>query len=161
MWLASEVKAGRLNIRVSLWVPVTIVGLSGILAWREMLGYYPLADYLMLPGFALLIVVAGNRDRLQLQGRLDRLLLHRKSIYLGEVSFAFYLVHTIVLSVVEHVAHWGHRWGTLEGAAPATILFALSLAAAMALHHTVEKPVRRQLMKIGRRSVAAPLASYP
>jgi peptidoglycan/LPS O-acetylase OafA/YrhL len=61
------------------------------------------------------------------------LLSHRAFVRLGEISYAFYLVHLSVLIVAEHA---------LPSAIVSVIALAVSLAAAWLLHVGVERPLR-------------------
>ena len=79
---------------------------------------------------ALLCALAGGR------GRLGRALSAPWWVKLGQVSFAFYLVHVIVMRALE----W--RLGATGVWAP----FALSLGLAFLLHEGVEIPMRRRLL---------------
>ena len=68
-------------------------------------------------------------------------------VYLGEVSFAFYMVHLLVIrafrafGLVPQVVHLGWAIGG------PVILFIVSFAAAVALHHGVERPMMRVLTR--------------
>ena len=87
---------------------------------------------------ALLVAMAGGK------GRLGRALAWRPFVALGEASFAFYLVHVIVMRALRF--DFGARPGALAA-------LALSLALAFLLHEAVEKPMRRRLL-----ALAAPAA---
>jgi peptidoglycan/LPS O-acetylase OafA/YrhL len=85
---------------------------------------------------ALLIAAGAQAD---IHG-IPSLLRHRAMIWLGEVSFAFYLVHRLVL-VHGHQALGPHRqWPT--GQAVGLILLALGISIALAalLYKVVEVP---------------------
>ncbi|AEW99446.1 acyltransferase family protein [Streptantibioticus cattleyicolor] len=60
--------------------------------------------------------------------------------WLGEISFAFYLVHRPLLIAASGVL----GRGTAAGAATAAAVFAVAVAAAWALHTGVERPVTRR-----------------
>jgi peptidoglycan/LPS O-acetylase OafA/YrhL len=86
----------------------------------------------------------------------------RRMVWLGEVSFAFYLVHGLVLKYGHLVfgvvptteGPAGHQWSTPVGVAFLVAAFALSLVLAWALHVFVEVPVMRRWS--GHRAVAVP-----
>ena len=86
----------------------------------------------------LLVALAGGR------GLVGRALSKPLFVKLGEVSFAFYLVHVIVMRVFQF--HFGATgvWAPL----------ALSLGLAFGLHEGVEIPMRRRLL--ARASAGAP-----
>ena len=83
---------------------------------------------LALPCWAALIAVVALR-----RGAVSRLLSHRAFVRLGEISYAFYLVHLSVLIVAEHV---------LPSSIVSAVALAVSLAAAWLLHAGVERPLR-------------------
>ena len=67
------------------------------------------------------------------------------AVRLGELSYAFYLVHQLVLRLVEHVLGTGHN--ALTGAAVAVLALALALAASWVLYEAVEQPALRLLLR--------------
>jgi peptidoglycan/LPS O-acetylase OafA/YrhL len=81
-----------------------------------------------LPFWAALIAIVALRG-----GAISRLLSYPALVGLGEISYAFYLVHLSVLMVAEHV---------LPPAFASAIGLAASLAAAWLLHVSVERPMR-------------------
>jgi peptidoglycan/LPS O-acetylase OafA/YrhL len=91
--------------------------------------------------FLPMIVFGAQRD-------LDRpngLLSHPWLVYAGELSFAFYLVHELVMLNVTHVLH-------VHGARADPILIIASCAGALALHHLVEQPCESFIRRLGTRS---------
>jgi peptidoglycan/LPS O-acetylase OafA/YrhL len=100
-------------------------------------------------GFACLIAALARAD---VAGRRTPL-SGAWSVKLGEVSFAFYLVHLLVLQVI------GSRWDgwtpelpLVPAAALAVAAGAVGLALAWLLHEAVERPAQRLLTGAGRRS---------
>lgn len=81
----------------------------------------------------------------------------RVMVYLGEVSFAFYMIHVLVLTYGLK-ALGGVRWGVPGGVAVAVLLFAVALALGAALYSFVERPAMRYL---GRARRNAPPDSDP
>jgi len=81
-----------------------------------------------LPFWAALLAVVALR-----RGAISRLLSHRAFVRLGEISYAFYLVHLTVLMLVEHAVPASFVSG---------VAFVGSLAAAWLLHVSVERPLR-------------------
>lgn len=74
-------------------------------------------------------------------------------VYLGEVSFAFYMVHEICLYAVRHTFGDDHpHRPTVAAGVLVLATFCLALAAAMVLHHVVELPMMRLLTGGRRRS---------
>ncbi|WP_181763928.1 acyltransferase family protein [Streptomyces albidus (ex Kaewkla and Franco 2022)] len=62
---------------------------------------------------------------------------------LGEASFAFYLVHEIVILVVRTAIGWDRHLGLLPGLLAVAIAFSVSLGISFLLYHFVEMPVMR------------------
>jgi peptidoglycan/LPS O-acetylase OafA/YrhL len=96
-----------------------------------------------LPGFALVLVAAALSD---LEGR-PTLWRHPVLVRLGEMSFAFYLIHLIVIRVQEVVVGYHPRLGNGPAFALATSTLAVSVAAAWLLHEYVERPARTLLLR--------------
>ena len=82
----------------------------------------------MLPFWAALIAIFAHR-----RGSISRLLARPLFVLLGQMSYAFYLVHLTVLILAEHVVP-----------PPFVTVAALagSLAAAWLLHTSIERPMR-------------------
>ena len=81
-----------------------------------------------LPFWAALIAIVACRG-----GAISRLLSHPAFVRLGEISYAFYLVHLTILMLAEHV---------VPAALVSVVALAVSLAAAWLLHVSVERPLR-------------------
>ena len=175
LYMSPAVRAGEFVLGVALglalregWVPrvrvsvawaATAVAVAAAL-WVGWLMGWPvprgLADVLTVGPLALVLVAYAGRD---LTGR-PTLMAKRWAVYLGQISFAFYLVHQLVLDLVlKRLLPMTHPSvvGLLQRA---TLALVLSLFAAMALHHLVELPGQRLLTRKRRRSRAAPVA-YP
>jgi len=150
MVLAMKVQAGwRPRIPVAAAVTIMIAA-----CWLARLTdqYLPLPmeDYVVVVPTGLLLVAGAVADLERRTGILTR----RLSVYLGEVSFAFYLVHYLSLLVALKALGWGHSWSGWAGFAPLTVTFLASFAAASALHHFVELPFQRVLRGRGSPSIA-------
>lgn len=100
-----------------------------------------ISNYVAVLPFAALIAWAVISD---LNGG-QRFLTARWSIYLGEVSYCFYLVHLFVLRLTVEVLDWDHTWHGVSGLLPTSATFLVSLSIAVALHHGVERPGQRYL----------------
>ncbi len=68
-----------------------------------------------------------------------RILDQRALVYAGQVSFAFYLVHQIVL---KEIFHWLHA-----GAGQAVVALLAAAVLAVALHELVERPAQRAISR--------------
>jgi len=97
-----------------------------------------------------LLVYALAHDR----GPLARLLSTRPIVFLGEASYAVYLMHWVVLRVLLHVCPDPLAGTAWRGSMPARFAFDLAAigAVSIAVHLAVEAPARRRL----RRWVAPP-----
>lgn len=102
-------------------------------------------------GYAICIYVLALQ-----RGIFSRLLSARWVVYLGEVSFCFYLVHQLVLRRADAAHAFGHHQWAIE----AMTMAILSLIIAMIVHHAVEEPARKYIV---RRLVAwkAPVSQAP
>ncbi|MFJ9818596.1 acyltransferase family protein [Streptomyces sp. NPDC101151] len=105
-----------------------------------------------LAGFALLIPAAAVAD---LHG-LPSLWRHRRMVRLGELSFAFYMIHLLVLRAGVSLLGTKPHFGVLAGLAVTTVAFALSLALSWVLYEAVERPARRLLLRGRRGGKSAP-----
>jgi peptidoglycan/LPS O-acetylase OafA/YrhL len=150
MWFAMKVQDGW-RPRIPIWVAVALVCIAYEVARKVGTNVFSgHGDFVVVIPFGLLLAAAASTD---LDGR-SGILTRPVSIYLGEVSFAFYLVHVVVLSYVAKAAHWGHAWSGAAGAEPLAVTFVACLAAAILLHHAVELPMQRVLRGAGRGSIA-------
>jgi peptidoglycan/LPS O-acetylase OafA/YrhL len=107
---------------------------------RGWLPYRGITDALVLPAFLLLIVAYAGAD---LRGAAT-FFARPVMVYLGRISFAFYLVHQVALGVVQHEIQWADSGA---GSAALRLLADLSVSfvAAIVLHHLVELPAQRLL----------------
>ncbi|MEU8375089.1 acyltransferase [Micromonospora sp. NPDC048894] len=91
------------------------------------------------------ILVIPAAARADVQGRWSPW-RHRTLIWLGEVSFAFYLVHVLVMmTVLRLTGHWGVGLPGWSGPLAVLGFLVLNLALAAALHRFVETPMMRRL----------------
>lgn len=70
----------------------------------------------------------------------------KRAVKLGELSFAFYMIHILVMRVGEHVFRPHPKAGWLLGSAATLAAFAVSFCAAWVLHTYLEKPGRRLIL---------------
>ncbi|KUM97317.1 macrolide O-acyltransferase [Streptomyces cellostaticus] len=96
-----------------------------------------------LAGFTVLIPAAAVAD---LHG-LPSLWRHRRLVRLGELSFAFYMVHLLVLRAGTNLLGTKPQFGVLTGAAVTAVAFSLSLGLSWVLYEAVERPARRLLLR--------------
>ncbi|WP_307448221.1 MULTISPECIES: acyltransferase [Microbacterium] len=157
MTVALMLKRGRwMPLRLSIALPLAVAG-------------YALSEAPMLPGtdvhpglaatvgfYALLIASLANADARGRSTFLARPLWQE----LGRVSFAFYLVHLLVIASVSSGWPGGHPELPWQRALLlALAAFGIALAIAWAMHRLVEIPAQRWLLQYDRSRVAARPAS--
>ncbi len=81
--------------------------------------------------------------------------------YLGEVSFAFYLVHYLTYLSYERLGLLPSSAGPLVAALVTISVFSISLLGAMIVYHGVELPALRLLRSRTRRSADLPVDALP
>jgi len=115
------------------------------------------SDVLAIGPLSLVLLAYAGRD---LRGRASWM-GRRPMVYLGQLSFAFYLVHQLVLdTVLKRVAPLTD--GSVAGALWRTaVAFAISAVAAVALHHLVELPGQRFFTRRRRPPAPTPPVPYP
>jgi len=94
-------------------------------------------DFFVLPTMLALIVLALTAR----SGPLMAVMGWRALVYLGEISYATYLVHYFLREAIKFVmpSAWGPSW-----AASTSFIF-LTLLASVILYHVIELPARRAL----------------
>ncbi|MEU8661706.1 acyltransferase family protein [Actinoplanes philippinensis] len=129
-------------VRDDLWIRLTVAPAAVLAAVAYFAsGFLPLG-FAYVAGtvvpLALLIPAVAVSD---LRGT-SSFLRRRTMIWLGEVSFAFYLVHQLAIRLVER-ALGGQSWSHPAGMLVAIAMLALSMVGAWALYQIVEKPAMR------------------
>lgn len=113
------------------------------------------ADVVAIGPLALVLMAYAGRD---LTGR-PTMMARPWAVYLGQLSFAFYLVHQVVLDLVmKQFLPMGQRTAH-DVFLRSLVALALSIIAAMILHHFVELPGQRLLTRRRHRKATAP--AYP
>jgi peptidoglycan/LPS O-acetylase OafA/YrhL len=98
------------------------------------------------PGFCFstaLFILAMALSR----GPLSRLLGSKIMVYLGEISFAVYMTHYIILLAYLKHASWFSGW---SGAQKLMLYIVVVLALSAGLYEFVEKPSRRLNLRLSR-----------
>ena len=113
--------------------------------WRDFLA-------LTKPGVMRLVVFTG----------LCGLLAAPVSVYLGRISFAFYLVHGVTIAALSRALSWTLRpYSPAVHVAHLVAVAAAATALAVLLHHLVEVPAERRLRGSRRPGSAAASAGLP
>ncbi|MCW7945106.1 macrolide O-acyltransferase [Streptomyces hygroscopicus] len=146
---------GRL-VRLGAWrgpgldvsLALTVVG---YFLTRQLPGAYGPAACTIV-GLGLLIPAAAVAD---LRG-LPSFWRRRRLVVLGEWSFAFYMIHILVMRVAERLFVSRPHLPALQALPSAAAVFLVSLGLAWALYTAVEQPARRVLLGSRRRTAARP-----
>src|SRR5919197_3900530 len=134
---------------------VALFGWSTVAADTSWYGPYTASEALSAPAFAAVICAAAHRDRTDGPGILGRSWMVR----LGGWSYAWYLVHEIVIRAYVHLI--GRPASGPSTASAWLLVIVTSLAAAGLCHRFIELPAERRLRSLqrhlpaSRRSVAA------
>ncbi|WP_247673194.1 acyltransferase [Micromonospora sp. C51] len=121
-----------------------VASLIFVLTWVAASQWIPAEFWAALLAAAYVLVIAAAADA-DVHGRRSPL-RSRTMVWLGEVSFAFYLVHVfVIMTILRSTGDWGTGlpgwWGPL--AVIGFLLLTLGLAAL--LHRYVEQPMMRRL----------------
>ncbi|MFI9364425.1 acyltransferase family protein [Kitasatospora sp. NPDC053057] len=149
MLLARIVLAGRWP-RIGL-LPAAMLFLAGYAGALYAPGQFGTAALTVVP-LALLIPAGAAAD---LAGRRS-FLSSRVAVWLGEVSFALYMVHQLVITYGAKALGIGMKLSTVEAAALSLPFLAASLLAAWLLYTVVEQPMMRRWSRARRPGTAAP-----
>jgi peptidoglycan/LPS O-acetylase OafA/YrhL len=124
------------------WRPVRLrwVIMAFVAAWLVSLALPVPFDFLA-PFVFPLVLVLGTGAMADIAGQRT-VFSRRWFVWLGEVSYAFYLVHWLVLHYL-HVALGGGKWSGPEGVMFLTAALALALLLSALLYEFVERPVVR------------------
>jgi peptidoglycan/LPS O-acetylase OafA/YrhL len=141
--------AVRGNRHLWTWVGIP-VGVVGLYVTQKM---PDVTQPLVLTVQALLLWVILTAVVVDPDSWVGRVLNWRPVVFLGVMSYAFYLVHRyFILWADEHLADV-NRW------AVAALTFAASLLAAYLVHLAVEKPLEPLRKRLSRRATADPFGS--
>ena len=85
----------------------------------------------------------------------------RLMVWLGDVSFAFYMWHYLVLTYGHRWLGQGESWGTSRAIFSMVLLFAITLAISAATFHLVERPIMKRFSTSRRRRNLAVVTPGP
>lgn len=149
--LALIVEAGRWP-RIGLRT-ATVLSLAGYIGSSYLPYLFGLVAGALVP-LALLIPTAAVAD---IEGRPSPW-RGRTVMWLGNVSFAFYLIHQLVIRWVHYALGATRSWNTPEGISVTALIFAVALGLATVLYYAVEMPLVRRFSSPRRRTPAGPPA---
>ncbi len=109
-------------------------------------GPYRVAATMVVP-LGLVIAAGATADANNKGGWLSS----RVMVWLGDISFAFYMVHWLVIDYVHDLLGATRSWSTPVGLAVLALLFGCALLAATLLYTCVERPIMRRFANPRRR----------
>ncbi|MER5639518.1 acyltransferase [Kitasatospora sp. NPDC002227] len=140
--MAQIVRKGRW-VRLPVWVPtVTVVAVYlGV-------GYLPVRIGYVAAALVPLVLLVPALAQADLDGR-RWIWAHPRMVWLGELTFAFYLVHQLVIRFALKLLHVPPTgtvgWGTAHSATVELTALAAAFGAALLLHRVVELPLNDRL----------------
>jgi peptidoglycan/LPS O-acetylase OafA/YrhL len=141
--LALAVKHGRWRNIGMIWSSLLLVG-GYVLTFHVPYLYGQRAA--MIVPIVLLIAAAATAD---IEGRFTWF-RNRTMVWLGEISFAFYLLHFTTLSTLRKVLGTHHMYSTAASAAMVVGAAALTVLLSWALYALVEVPLMRRFSRSRR-----------
>lgn len=111
--------------------------------------HFGIADVLVVPLFGVLLLGLAFND--QREGLVGRLLARRPFQFLGDISYAVYMSHVLILETLEFLCRvtldrgFGHGLSLAQSVAAMVPLLAVVILFSTALHRWVELPARDAL----------------
>ncbi|WP_167485769.1 acyltransferase family protein [Nocardia terpenica] len=127
-----------------IWPPLTILALAYAATWVVPVNYK--MSVLVLAPMTALVATMAARDLRGIRGVTTSPVM----VWLGNVSFALYLIQFPVMVLITRWFIGGHQWGILGWAGWAVLSLAVSIAAGGLIYHWIDQPVMR---RFGRRRV--------
>ncbi|MFF2556850.1 acyltransferase family protein [Nocardia sp. NPDC058058] len=131
-----------------LTVPLLVLALSYVATWVVPVNYKMSA--LMLAPMTAVVATLGARDMHGIKGITS----HPRLVWLGNITFAFYLVQLPVMVVITRYLIGGRQFGILGWAGFSLLSLVVSLALGALLYHLVDVPIMR---RFAGRSTAKPV----
>ncbi|BCS32241.1 hypothetical protein TBR22_A14510 [Luteitalea sp. TBR-22] len=129
-----------------LTLTTVLLGASFCVPWRRLGLLMPALTVALLASVPLLVAAMPERSRDA--GMADRLLRHPWSLWMGDVSYPFFLWHYPLFGAL-FFAGWTWPWVAFIG-------LPTSLALAALVHHLVEWPAREWARRVTRRPSPTP-----
>jgi peptidoglycan/LPS O-acetylase OafA/YrhL len=147
--LRTDVAEHRRSVRWAAVEAATLAALLGAVVLSNQLSIRYRYDAYYLPFMALVIAVFALE-----RGHISQALRHRRLLYLGEISFAFYMIHTLVMSYAGLPAG---RPGTQYHVAAYAAILVVSVALSALLHRAYELPAQNRVRRwLSPRPTSAP-----
>ncbi|MFH8476246.1 acyltransferase family protein [Streptomyces sp. NPDC018000] len=149
--LARSVLEGR-RLNVRFWHVIAVLAVAYPVA-AQVPYLYSITAVLIIPVAMLVLAGAGSDIR-----GSSSLVRNPAMVKLGDMTFAFYMVHLLVLQYAYQMIDDGHPASPGERVGSAALLFAVSLALAWAVHTFIEQPLSRRW---GTRRLSQPRRKSP
>ena len=103
---------------------------------------------MLAPVWAVLILVLARWDiRRSAETRGEKNVFWKIAVIAGEASFAFYLVHELVLAYVRSVPSAASAHGGMTGLLYVAIALVIATVLAILAHYFIERPAHRFIVK--------------
>ncbi|GGM61194.1 acyltransferase [Micromonospora sonchi] len=139
----------RVSLRTATLLTLVFYGISEVVPLL-----FSVVVAMVIPA-ALLVAAGAQADitgqRSPLRGRT--------AVWFGDVSFAFYLIHIIVLWFASQLA--GEGWGVMGATVALVVAYLVTLGFAALLYTGVERPLTRRFSRSRRITAGAPQALPP
>lgn len=154
MFLAKIVLTGRR-------LPLGLGGAAGLTVGAYFVAplFGPLYQFtaVMVVPLGLLIAAGAAAD----VDRQPTFLGSKLMVWLGEISFAFYMWHNLVLTYGHHLLGAGESWSTPTAIVVMIVLFAVTVVLSWATYTFVERPIMTRFASSRRRRDLAVAATAP
>lgn len=139
-----------LNFNRSAYTFLEIGALGILVLFFTFKNYFPISYrysiYYWLP-MCLIILMAGNSLFLEKKETfISKFLSGKWLVYLGEISFGFYLIHYLVITYT--LKYNGFKGMHLEGMTLATVMFIITLITSIFAFETIEKPFNKKIKNL-------------
>ena len=102
---------------------------------------------LLAPIWAVLILVLGLWDIQRSAQPREKNMFWKIAVIAGEASFAFYLVHELVLAYVRSVPSVASAHGGITGLLYVVVSLIIATVLALLAHYFIERPAHRFIVK--------------
>ena len=121
--------------------------------------FLSVSSLVVLPGFVVTIIVAASRDSSSRHSRRSRFLASRHMVWLGNVSYSYYVFHALVLGAIGFaLIDWGFPPKTeLMGTLWLVVFLLSSLLVAWLAWRLIERPAQRSIVAL----IGGPRRSRP